>query len=224
MQPQCRLFWPNLSCLLIVFYKSWKWSSSVKIILKKLNYQNLVFATKLFFCNNPTSNWKSHWLFVKGMRAVLTSRLGSKNTSSTLYWSKMSVRKQISSFFPALLLFCLSHFAPSSVPFSRSPLQSASSNAFRSNLEEGQHLHWLNTLFVLVDPQNLSPLVFLCGLSFSLVFLFRNSQIEKQHFLNLIVVLVVDLLLQWEYFTWDQMEEKYLLHQYSSRQTETKTL
>lgn len=76
-----------------------------------------------------------------------------------------------------MLFRCAHAFLPhscsvslTSLPPSFSPLHSASGNAFKSSKpgKKGQHLHWLHTLFVLVNSQTFSPL--LCA-SLSVVFL-----------------------------------------------------
>lgn len=96
---------------------------------------------------------------------------------------------------------------------------SSRSSLGRKKKKEKQHLRWLSTLFVLVTSQTFSPL-FYVSLSVVSLCTLRNAKIKKHNFLNVIVVLVVDLLRQWEHFTWDQMEERGSLHQYAARQTD----
>lgn len=123
-----------------------------------------------------------------------------------------------------LLPFCLSHFTPSSsVPSSFSPRHSASGNAFKLPKPGKKATFTLVEHSLFWSTPKPSPVSFVCPSLWSFLLplcSLLNSKIEKHHFLNLIVVLVVDLLLQWECFTWGQMEEKYFLHQYSVRQTE----
>ncbi len=147
------------------------------------------------------------------------------------YWYKMLLGIAVRSPHAVVLFSCsVSLLTPSSssVPSSFSPPHFASGNAFKSSEpgKEGSiYIGWTHYLFWSTPKPSLS----LFCVSLSVVFVslcsLWNFKIVKHHFLNLIVVLggwppPTD----WEYFTWDEMEEKYLLHQYSSWQTETKTL